>query len=129
MRAELLSHHGGADAGGAADGVDNAHERAPLASTDHWMADWRVIELPRGTAQIVRAERAAPTAARLLVRANTTLAFVTVECSSVVGAFSDAGFTLLAGEERLLDFRARAPFELGAFTDGLHVRSLRDTYS
>ena len=45
------------------------------------------------------------------------------------GAFSDAGFLLLAGAPPVtLTFTAQAPFEVEAFASALRVRSLRDSY-
>ena len=60
---------------------------------------------------------------------NATAAFVNVECSSVVGAFSDAAFTLLGGAPpTTITFTAQAAFEKGEFVAALRVRSLRDSY-
>ena len=103
-----------------------------LAAADHWLGDFRQTELPRAALEVIDVERGlqgGDAAARVHVRTNRTLAFVTLECSTVVGAFSDAGFTMLAGERRTLGFTARAPFGLGAFARGLPARSLRDTYA
>ena len=74
-------------------------------------------------AAIVSLAQTSAKSAALTARSNATAALVSVECDSVVGAFSDGAFTLLAGEARALSFEARAPFELEELRRGLRVRS------
>ena len=108
--------------------VDTATS-TPLAAPAHqWLVDWRTATLPLARITIAGVEALSDRRAGIRISADATAAFVTVECSSVVGVFSDAGFVLLAGEEHTLEFEARDAFELTAFQAGLHARSLRDTY-
>ena len=71
--------------------------------------------------------------ARVRVRSDRTAAFVALDSPEVVGAFSDGGFLLRAGEERALAFEARHEFAAGVdgfeLLPGLRARSLRDTYA
>ena len=106
-----------------------AGDETLLASADHWLVQWKEAVLPRAAVRIVSVKKTSDRGALITVGSNRSAAFVSVECASVVGAFSDAGFALLAGETRDLSFLARgAHFELGAFVSGLRARSLRDTY-
>ena len=103
-----------------------------VASTEHWLTPPKDAALPRATVSIVGVERTGARTARVTLRSDRTAAFVTLESPSVVGAFSDGGFLLRAGEERTLEFEARTDFAVGVegfeMLPGLRVRSLRDTY-
>ena len=97
--------------------------------TELWLSIFREAELPVAAPRVVRISQLSPTRASVHVATNSTAARVTVECSTVVGAFSDGALTLLAGAApSLLLFEGRRAFTLEEFTSGLRVRSLRDTY-
>ena len=101
-----------------------------LASADHWLVQWKEAVLPRADVKIVSVRKTSDRGAIITIGSNRSAAFVSVECASVVGAFSDAGFALLAGETRELRFLAKGGhFELDEFVSGLRARSLRDTYA
>ena len=101
----------------------------PTAIAYHWMVPFKDIDLPIATPKILSVVQPSPTTATIQVASNATAAFVNVECSSVVGAFSDAAFTLLGGAPpTTITFTAQAAFEKGVFVAALRVRSLRDSY-
>jgi beta-mannosidase len=116
----------------ASDGARRRAEAADAQSeltASYWLAPFRTVELPEARPRILHVAQLSPTSATVQLASNVTAAFVTVECRSVVGAFSDAGFLLLAGHAPVtLTFVAQAPFALDAFAPALSVRSLRDTY-
>ena len=99
-----------------------------LAATEVWLTAFRRARLPPARPLVTSIDQVSPTRAVLRLLSNATAALVAVECDSVVGAFSDGGLTLLAGQGRELSFEARAPFELATLRRGLRVRSVWDTY-
>ena len=96
----------------------------------HWLAPFKDVDLPDARPTILSVTQPTPTTATIQLASNATAVFVTVECGEVIGAFSDAGFLLLAGGlPTTLTFTAQEPFELRRFAAALRVRSLRDTLS
>ena len=100
-----------------------------IAMAWHWLAPFRDVDLPAATPRVLSVTQLSATSAIVRLSSDATAAFVSVECSAVVGAFSDAGFLLLAGDAPTsIWFVAQEPFEKKAFETALRVTSLRDTY-
>ena len=105
-----------------------AEPEAEAVEAFHWLAPFKEVELPAAQPRILHVAQVSPTAAAISLASNATAAFVTVECATVIGAFSDAAFLLLAGDApTTVTFEAQAPFALDAFAAALRVRSLSDT--
>ncbi|KJE94140.1 mannosidase [Capsaspora owczarzaki ATCC 30864] len=94
-----------------------------------FLAEFSQVTLPQPTITITSVSLVNSTVAEVRLSASTVALFVFIETTIVdAGYFSDNGFTLLPSEVAVLTFTSTTPLDLSAFSNSLHVRSLRDTY-
>lgn len=117
-------------------GVDGAERRAaaprgapPARAVSYmWLSAPKEAGLPPAAPAVSSVAQLADDRARVTLTSSSTAAFVSLESSTLAGAFSDGAFMLLAGQSAEVDFVGRAPFAAAALRASLRVRSLRDTY-